>query len=94
MPKKEDQPEEKPEVKKKLCPNCNTELQIEGDNQAYCTGCDITYHLHKGKVAYEGGKKGKIQELEEDIAELRFEQQKIVKKLFGLEEGEKDLWMD
>lgn len=90
MPKEK---EEIPEVKKP-CPNCKSELHLENDNQAYCEKCDITFHLHKGKVSYEGGKKGKIQELEEKLAETDFTVQKLVNKLFGQEEGEKDLWMD
>lgn len=72
------------------CPNCNeVELTADGQNGHYCSKCDITLAINKGKVIVEN-KKGKIQELEELVTIQGQELSKLKEALFG--DKDVDLW--
>ena len=66
------------------CPNCKEkELHNVSDTEKYCDVCDLTFTVAKGKTKVDTDKKGKIQELEEEISILKVKIDKTHEKLFG-----------
>jgi DNA repair exonuclease SbcCD ATPase subunit len=68
------------------CPLCETELEKLSETELYCPKDDLTMKLNKGRLVAttpDPKNKGKIQELEESIAELQNENINIKKVLFG-----------
>lgn len=72
------------------CPLClvngkDTELEKLTDDALYCSVDDITFKQQRGRVTVEPATKGKgkIQELEEAIAELQMSNAEMQKRLFG-----------
>ena len=67
-----------------ICPNCKEkELLNVSDTEKYCDKCDLTFNVTKGKTKVDSEKKGKIQELEEEVAILKVNTKKMHEKLFG-----------
>lgn len=71
------------------CVNCSEELE-EKDGKYICHNCDVILEEKQNKKVEL--KKGKIQELEEELAEQKITLDKIIKFLFG--KDEKDIWED
>ena len=68
------------------CPLCETELEKVNDNEMYCPKDDMTLKISKGRLVVTADapdKKGKIQDLEEKIAELQLTTDDMKKRLFG-----------
>lgn len=83
------------ENNKKLCPHCGDELLIIDDTSLYCAKDDLTFAVSRGKITVDPDQnkaKGKIQQIEETIAEQGLTLNKIIAKLFGTKANEKDFW--
>lgn len=75
----------------KKCPLCEGELQ-EVEGNLYCPKDDVTFTQNKGKMIVDpdNKSKGKIQELEEELAEHGMKLDKVIERLFG--DKDEDLW--
>lgn len=83
------------EEKKKLCPNCGDELLKLDDTNLYCQKEDLTFTYSTGKMVFSDDQetgKGRLQQIEEEVAEQRFTLEKIIKKLFGKTANNKEFW--